>query len=115
MYPDTRYTYLSGASEKGHAGLRGEMQMKEIAFSYKKSALVSPHELRGITGKLQRETRNMKKAALMHYTDDRASINLPDDEKMVKKVKDTVEKKCALYPAFLIVYYLNLLMIHNPF
>ncbi len=77
--------------------------MKEIAFSYKKSALVSPHELTSITGKLQRETRNMKKAALMHYTDDRASINLPDDAKMVKKVKDTVEKKCALYPAFLIV------------
>ncbi|MBA7501159.1 Glucose-6-phosphate isomerase [subsurface metagenome] len=77
--------------------------MKEIAFSYEKSALISPDELRGLAGKLERETDNMKKATLMHYTDDRASINLPNDARMVSKVKDTVKKKCALDPAFLIV------------
>ncbi len=77
--------------------------MKEIVFSYEKSALISPDELKGITGRLQRETHNMTKAALIHYADDRASINLPDDAKMVEKVKDTIGKKCALDPAFLIV------------
>lgn len=77
--------------------------MKEITFSYKKSALISPDELSDIAGKLQREIHNMKRATLMHYTDDRASINLPNDRRIVGTVKNIVEKKFALNPAFLIV------------
>jgi len=77
--------------------------VKEIALSYEKSALISGEELSNIAGKLHTEIHNMKRATLMHYTDDKASINLPNDGRMVKNVKDVVKKKCALHPAFLIV------------
>ena len=77
--------------------------MKKIIFSYRETALISSAQLGGITDKLNRETHNMKKATLMHYADDRASINLLNDAKMLRKVKDTVKKKCALDPAFLVV------------
>lgn len=77
--------------------------MKEITFSYKNSALISGEKLSDIAGKLHTEIHNMKRATLMHYTDDRASINLPNDRKIVGTVKNIVNKKSALHPAFLIV------------
>ncbi len=77
--------------------------MKQITFSYRDSARISSRELSEVAGKLQEEIQNMKKAVLLGYDDDRASINLPHDREMLSSVEAMVRKKRRLKPLYLVV------------
>jgi len=76
--------------------------MYPIFFSYD-SSLISSEKRANTAERLIEEINCMNNAATMQYEDDRASINLPDDKKALKKIKMLVEEKKELKPSYLIV------------
>ena len=74
------------------------------AFSLSKDhCLISEDELQQSMPMLQEELTAMKEATTADYQDERASINLPFDDTMLKQVKQVIEEKKALNPRYLIV------------
>lgn len=74
-----------------------------MKFSYKETALISDRELAGALKKLETEVKRMKHAASLGYEDERASINLPFDKKMLENVRVLVRAKLGLKPSYLVV------------
>jgi len=65
--------------------------------------LIPDEEIDELGVKIGGEIQSMKDAASMGYSDDRASINLPFDNKAVDRVKEVVEDKKELNPSYLVV------------
>ena len=76
--------------------------MKEVYFSYKNS-LVVRSELELHFKKLEKEIKNLQITSLTGYDNERSSINLPKDKKMLNQVKELVNKKLKLKPSCLVV------------
>ena len=73
-----------------------------MRFSYEDSLIPRERILRTAEG-LKPEIDNMVRATSRDYDDYRASINLPDDRKMLSEVEEVVERKSRLRPEYLIV------------
>ena len=76
--------------------------MKDIEFSFE-TALVPQERIIEISEKLKPEIRNTANAVSKGYSDDRASINLCNDKKMVVKVKQAVKDKLRLKPEYVVI------------
>jgi len=76
--------------------------MKTMKFFYENS-LIPRKDIFKTAERLEPEIDNMIHATSKGYDDDRASINLPDDKDMLKKVKQLVEEKLQLRPEYLVV------------
>ncbi len=76
--------------------------MGKIGFAWEGS-MVSDEKVEEEAKSLDEEIENMRKARGMKYGDDRASINLLDDAKMVAEVKKLAKEKRELEPTLLIV------------
>ena len=76
--------------------------MKSIEFHHGNS-LISDEELINLERKLQSEIYHMKSAVSKGYNDDRASINLCDDQEILQGIKSLINEKKALNPKCLIV------------
>ena len=73
-----------------------------IKFSFKDS-LIKEKEINKLAKRLLPEIENMQEAELKEYTDDRASINLPDDLASLKNVKRVIRECLKLNPDYLVV------------
>jgi len=76
--------------------------MDKLELSYE-DALIPKDQILETAEKLRPEIRNMRNAISRGYDDDRASINLPDDDEMLSTVKSVIEEKLTLEPEYLIV------------
>ncbi|MFO8015675.1 MAG: hypothetical protein R6U32_01080 [Candidatus Woesearchaeota archaeon] len=76
--------------------------MKTIDFSFNDS-LVKGRNLKSYAKKLEGELTWMNHAAAEGYDDDRASINLPLDRKMLGTVKKAADEKRKLKPDYIVV------------
>ena len=76
--------------------------MADVRFSYEGSVLPG-EEISQTAEKLAPEIENMIHATSIGYDDERASINLPDDEHMLSEVRQVIEGKSRLNPEYLIV------------
>ena len=76
--------------------------MTLIEFHHENS-LISEEELTTLEQKLQSEINQMKRAVTKGYDDDRASINLCDDEEILLRVKSLIHEKKGLNPKYLVV------------
>ena len=76
--------------------------MDDLIFSFQDS-LIPDEEIDGVGTWLGGVVQSMKNVASMGYDDDRASINLPFDNKAVDKVRGVVESKKELKPTCLVV------------
>jgi glucose-6-phosphate isomerase len=81
---------------------RGGVGMKGIDFSFE-AALVPHERIIQSAERLRPEIRNMAAAVSKGYFDDRASINLCDDRRMLSQVKRAVRDKLRLKPEYLVV------------
>ncbi|MFB0522762.1 MAG: hypothetical protein ACETV1_03255, partial [Candidatus Bathyarchaeia archaeon] len=73
-----------------------------MRFSSEDSLIPREKVLRTAEG-LTPEIENMVRATSRGYSDSRASINLPDDNDMLARVKQIVEDKLQLKPEYLVV------------
>ena len=76
--------------------------MKEIEFDFSDS-LIKKDELNNLKDPIKKEIEKMNSALFKGYSDDRASINLPDDIKQLEKLKVVVKRKLELNPKYLIL------------
>ncbi len=76
--------------------------MDELFFSFQDS-LIPDKEIDELGVRLGGEIQSMKDATSNGYDDDRASINLPFDNKAVNRVKEVVAGKKELNPGYLVV------------
>jgi len=76
--------------------------MENLKLFYE-DALISKDQISKISENLRPEVENVKNAISRGYGDDRASINLPDDEEMLSTVRNVIEEKLSLEPEYLIV------------
>jgi glucose-6-phosphate isomerase len=76
--------------------------MKEIKFSSQYS-LISDETLKPYQPKLHDEITRMNTAFETPYQDDRASLNLPNDQETLEKIKSTITEKQKISPEYLIV------------
>ncbi|MEA1925487.1 MAG: hypothetical protein U9M95_06420, partial [Candidatus Altiarchaeota archaeon] len=76
--------------------------MNELFFSFQDS-LIPGEEINELGIKIGGEIQSMKDATLRGYGDDRASINLPFDNKAMDRVKEVVKRKKELNPTCLVV------------
>jgi glucose-6-phosphate isomerase len=65
--------------------------------------LISDSELHTTMQQIREEITRMKQACTIGYQDERASLNLPNDENMLEQVKQIVEEKKELHARYLIV------------
>ena len=76
--------------------------MKEIEFRYSNS-LINKNNISKSEKKLQNEIKKMNLATKKEYQDERASINLPNDTKNLKKIKNLIKEKQKLNPKYFIL------------
>jgi glucose-6-phosphate isomerase len=76
--------------------------MKEIKFSSQYS-LIPDKEITAYQPKIQDEITRMNAALKSSYTDNRASLNIPDDQDSLKKIKAVITEKQTTSPDYLIV------------
>jgi len=76
--------------------------MERLKLFYE-DALIPKDQILKTAEELKPEIENVKKALSRGYEDDRASVNLPDDEEMLSNVKSMIEEKLSLKPEYLIV------------
>lgn len=76
--------------------------MNPLVFNYNDS-LISPEKLKNTSEKLIEEINRLNKVFNLNYHDERSSINLPDDENTLKKVKKLIEEKRKLKPRYLVI------------
>ena len=76
--------------------------MKELEFNYS-DCLVSQKEIDELEKKLQKEIEQMNIAINRSYEDERASINLLEDEENLIRVKSLIKRKLDLKPKYLVV------------
>ncbi|HII16908.1 TPA: hypothetical protein HA361_03265 [Candidatus Woesearchaeota archaeon] len=77
--------------------------MKPISYLYGKAALLSSGRISSVLKRTAPETARLRKALLAGYEDDRASISLPGDEALLKRVGAFIGKKQKLDPAYIVV------------
>jgi len=76
--------------------------MESLKLFYE-DALIPKDRILKTAEELKLEIENIKKALSRRYEDDRASVNLPDDEEMLINVKGVIEEKISLQPEYLII------------
>jgi len=76
--------------------------MENLKLLYEDS-LIPKEDILKTAEKIRPEIERMRGVVSKGYDDERASINLPDDEEMLKTVKRTVREKLALELEYLIV------------
>ncbi|MHA2433854.1 MAG: hypothetical protein ACXADO_11545 [Candidatus Thorarchaeota archaeon] len=76
--------------------------MADVRFSYE-GALIPREDISQTAEELIPEIGDMMNATSKAYDDERASINLPDDKRMLSNVIRAIEEKSRLDPEYLIV------------
>jgi len=76
--------------------------MENLKLFYE-DALIPKDKILKTAEELRPEIEKVRNVISKGYVDDRASVNLPDDEEMLNTVKSTVEDKLSLEPKYLIV------------
>jgi len=76
--------------------------MENLKLFYE-DALIPKNRILKTAEKLRTEIEEMRNAISRGYDDDRASINLPDDDEMLSTVKKVIEEKLSLKPEYLVV------------
>jgi len=76
--------------------------MENLKLLYE-DALIPKDKILKTAEELRPEIEKVRNVISKGYVDDRASVNLPDDEEMLNTVKSTVEDKLSLEPKYLIV------------
>ena len=76
--------------------------MESLKLFYE-DALIPKDRILKTAEKLIPEIEKVKEALSRGYEDDRASVNLPDDEEMLSNVKGVIEEKISLKPDYLII------------
>ena len=76
--------------------------MKKIQFTHHASQIQKEH-LETYNVKLKPEIQQMNHATQEKYQNDRASINLPNDQEMLQQIQDLINEKQQLKPQYLIV------------
>ena len=77
--------------------------MKTIIFDYEKTCLIDDNTLKDAQKKLEPEIERIYDARTSEYNNEYASVNLPSDENLIKKIHATVKAKKALQPTALVV------------
>jgi len=76
--------------------------MERLELFYE-DALISKDRILETAEDVTPEIENVRSIVSKGYSDDRASVNLPDDEDMLRTVKSVIEEKLSLKPEYLIV------------
>jgi len=76
--------------------------MSSISFSFKDS-LISKEEIDSESKRMDAEIKSMNRASSSGYEDDRSSINLPEDKKLLSSVRGAISKKMKLKPKCIVV------------
>lgn len=74
-----------------------------MRFACENTSLLPKKEIRELTEKLEPESARMHEALKKGYETEYASLNLPSDKKLLKKVLETAEDKKKLKPEILVV------------
>lgn len=77
--------------------------MKTITFDYKRTCQIDNDVLEKVQKKLEPEIERIHHAHTLEYDTPYASVNLPFDEQLIKKIRAVVKEKKALRPAILII------------
>ena len=76
--------------------------MENLRLFYE-DALITKDRILKTAEKIRPEIEKVRNIISKGYDDDRASINLPNDDKMLNTVKNVIEEKLSLNPEYLIV------------
>jgi len=76
--------------------------MENLKLFYE-DALLPKDRILKTAEKIRPEIERVRNAISRGYDDDRASVNLPDDEEMLNTVKSVIEEKLSLEPKYLII------------
>jgi glucose-6-phosphate isomerase len=76
--------------------------VKEIKFIHS-NCQISQKDIDHLGKKLKKEIEQMNIAKTKDYNDNRASINLPDDEENIELVKTLANKKLLLKPKYIVI------------
>ncbi len=76
--------------------------MNQIQFNFEKS-LITQKQIQQLESNLISEIKRINQATEKDYEDDRASVNLPVDLKIVEKVVTVVDRKKDLNPNYIVV------------
>lgn len=76
--------------------------MKDVRF-FSQSSLIPQKELDSLQPRLLEEIARMNDALKHGYENDRASINLPEDKKSLRKIKVIINEKRKMKPKYLVV------------